>query len=93
MTDKKPIHITDVDGNVLYTRLYDDGSNVLTFASGFGHVSRDTVKRQNLIIREGWHEHDARSLPANTSPAVRKAMKRFWERVDEINASIRETGV
>ena len=54
MTNETQVHIVDSNGNILFTRLFDDGSNVLCFESGFGHVTQDTVRRNNWELREGW---------------------------------------
>ena len=48
------VHIKDANGNLLYTRLIDDGSLAIGFASGFGFVDRLEVDRNNWQICEGW---------------------------------------
>jgi hypothetical protein len=51
---KRKVHITDLEGSRLYNRLWDDGSNVLAFDSGYGFVDRTTAMRNGWIIRDGW---------------------------------------
>ena len=51
---RKKVHIRDEAGNLLYTRLWDDGSNVLNFFDNFGFVTRDDVKRYRWKIEPGW---------------------------------------
>lgn len=48
------VHIDTADGEPLYDRLYDDGSLVLTFESGFGFVDRLDVERFGWKISAGW---------------------------------------
>lgn len=50
----KKVHITDIEGKLLYTRLWDDGSQVLPFDRGGGFVDRLDVDRQRWQIRPGW---------------------------------------
>lgn len=48
------VHVRDASGRLLYTRLLDDGTNVLPFASGSGHICRDQAKRERWSILPGW---------------------------------------
>ena len=51
---RKKVHITDIAGNLLYTRLWDDGSSVLAFDSGFGFIDRLDVGRFQWKVKAGW---------------------------------------
>jgi hypothetical protein len=51
MKNAKRVHVTDLDGNLRYTRLWDDGGPILTFASGHGFVDR---LLKGIVIRDGW---------------------------------------
>lgn len=50
----KQVHVLDTHGKMIYTRLLDDGSDVLAFESGFGHVTRDSIARHFWTVRDGW---------------------------------------
>lgn len=51
---KKQVHVLDTNGKMVYTKLFDDGSDVLVFESGFGHVTRDSITRNFWTVSEGW---------------------------------------
>lgn len=51
---RKRVHVTDLDGNPRYNRLFDDGTNVLCFESPGGFLARDELRWLNLQLHEGW---------------------------------------
>jgi hypothetical protein len=51
---KRKVHITDANGRLIYTRLWDEGGMVLRFFDGFGFVDKLEVKRSNWRIKDGW---------------------------------------
>lgn len=53
---RRKVHITDSEGRPLYNRLWDDGTMVLQFDSGFGFIDRLDVKQEGWIILAGWRD-------------------------------------
>lgn len=55
MMQRKKVHVTDINGKLLYTRLWDDGSNVLQFdGASFGFIDRLDAIRYRWQIKDGW---------------------------------------
>lgn len=48
------VHVVDVDGRLLYNRLWDKGLAVLIFDSGYGFLCRSDVERSHWSICLGW---------------------------------------
>ena len=57
--NRRKVHIRNLDGKLLYTRLYDDGTNVLVFESGNGFLTREQVASACWRIEAGWPETTA----------------------------------
>lgn len=54
MTKRRKVHVTDLEGHLLYTRLWDDGSSILSFDSGHGFVDKLDVNRYRWQVKQGW---------------------------------------
>lgn len=52
--DKRQVHIRDIEGKLLYTRLYDDGHGPLTFDGGIGFIDRLDLQRYRWQVLDGW---------------------------------------
>lgn len=52
--DKRQVHVRDIEGTLLYTRLYDDGRGPLTFDSGSGFIDRLDLQRNRWQVLDGW---------------------------------------
>ncbi len=50
------VHIEDPKGNTIYDRLTYNGGPILPFASGFGFVVLEEIKRQGWVIVNGWNQ-------------------------------------
>ena len=50
----RKVHVRDINGKLLYTRLYDDGGPILLFEGPSGFVDRLDVKRYRWRIEGGW---------------------------------------
>lgn len=55
--DKRQVHIRDLEGKLLFNRLYDEGS-IMRFESGFGGVDHLNVQRNRWQVCDGWPEHE-----------------------------------
>lgn len=58
----KKVHILTRDGKPLFNRLFDDGSLVLYFQSGYGWVDRLDIARFGWLLRDGWTDDPDETL-------------------------------
>lgn len=51
---RQQVHVRDAEGRLLFTRLWDDGTNVLAFDGGSGYLDKVEVLRRRWTIGKGW---------------------------------------
>ena len=58
MSERRQVHVRDIEGRPRYNRLWDHGGNVIPFDSGHGFVERDWVDRNGYTVCDGWIPKD-----------------------------------
>ena len=81
---RKKVHITDIAGDLLYTRLWDDGSMSLEFNSGGGFIDKLDVGRFQWKIKPGWKPTSAECKGKNDH------IRKIHSETDEVKATRRE---
>lgn len=61
------VNVVDADGQLLFTRLWDDGGPVLEFDSPGGMVIRSDVERYGWRIEPGWPKTTWEKMKAKNS--------------------------
>jgi hypothetical protein len=73
MGTPKQIHLRDLDGNVKYNMLLDDGGPFLPFGGlyPYGFVDRLRLEREGLVIHEGWLTQEELDVERMRSPKAK----------------------
>ena len=75
MSENKKVHIRNLNGRLLYNILLDDGGPFLPFGGlhPYGGLPRSTIKRERMVVCEGWLTIEEMEAERNGMPETSDA--------------------